>query len=106
LHLGSSTNRSIHQIKDKSNNTDPFLRIANPVTITKYTATPVFPFIFGRIWRQKIWCQSQIPPPFDRFEVFRNNVEGHYGQSGAGYLFGLDFQTAYLERVTDYSFVS
>jgi hypothetical protein len=23
----------------------------------------------------------------DRFEVFRNNVEGHYGQIGAGYLF-------------------
>jgi hypothetical protein len=23
----------------------------------------------------------------DRFEVFRNNVEGHYGHIGAGYLF-------------------
>jgi hypothetical protein len=23
----------------------------------------------------------------DRFEVFRNSVEGHYGQIGAGYLF-------------------
>jgi hypothetical protein len=23
----------------------------------------------------------------DRFEVFRNNVEGHYGQIGTGYLF-------------------
>jgi hypothetical protein len=23
----------------------------------------------------------------DRFEVFRNNVEGHYGQIGAGCLF-------------------
>jgi hypothetical protein len=22
----------------------------------------------------------------DRFEVFRNNVEGHYGQIGTGYL--------------------
>jgi hypothetical protein len=37
----------------------------------------------------------------DRFEVFRNNVKGHYGQSGAGYLFDPDFQTAYLERGTD-----
>ena len=27
----------------------------------------------------------------DRFEVFRNNVEGHYGQSGAGYMFDPDF---------------
>jgi hypothetical protein len=27
----------------------------------------------------------------DRFEVFRNNVEGHYGQIGAGYLFGSSF---------------
>jgi hypothetical protein len=37
----------------------------------------------------------------DRFEVFRNNVEGHYGQIGAGYLFDLSFQEAYLERVVD-----
>jgi hypothetical protein len=28
----------------------------------------------------------------DRFEVFRNNVEGHYGQIGAGYLFDSSFQ--------------
>jgi hypothetical protein len=34
----------------------------------------------------------------DRFEVFRNNVEGHYGQIGAGYLFDSSFQKAYLER--------
>jgi hypothetical protein len=34
----------------------------------------------------------------DRFEKLRNNVEGHYGQSGAGYLFDPDFQVAYLER--------
>jgi hypothetical protein len=37
----------------------------------------------------------------DRFEVFRNNVEGHYGQIVAGYLFDPDFQAAYLERVPD-----
>jgi hypothetical protein len=37
----------------------------------------------------------------DRFEVFRNNVEGHYGQIGAGYLFDSSFQEAYLERVVD-----
>jgi hypothetical protein len=34
----------------------------------------------------------------DRFEVFRNNVEGHYGQISAGYLFDSSFQGAYLER--------
>jgi hypothetical protein len=34
----------------------------------------------------------------DRFEVFRNNVEDHYGQIGAGYLFDSNFQKAYLER--------
>jgi hypothetical protein len=34
----------------------------------------------------------------DRFEVFRNNVEGHYGQICAGYLFDSSFQEAYLER--------
>jgi hypothetical protein len=28
----------------------------------------------------------------NRFEVFKNNVEGHYGQIGAGYLFDSSFQ--------------
>jgi hypothetical protein len=28
----------------------------------------------------------------DRFEVFRNNVEGNYGQIGTGYLFDSSFQ--------------
>jgi hypothetical protein len=37
----------------------------------------------------------------DRFEVFRNNVEGHYEQIGAGYLFDSSFQEAYLERSVD-----
>jgi hypothetical protein len=37
----------------------------------------------------------------NRFEVFRNNVEGHYGQIGAGYLFDSSFQVAYLERGVD-----
>jgi hypothetical protein len=37
----------------------------------------------------------------DRFEVFRNNVEGHYGQIGAGYLLDSSFQEAYLERGVD-----
>jgi hypothetical protein len=36
-----------------------------------------------------------------QFEVFRNNVEGHYGQIGAGYLFDSSFQEAYLERFVD-----
>jgi hypothetical protein len=37
----------------------------------------------------------------DRFEVFKNNVEGHYGQIGAGYLFDSSFQEANLGRVVD-----
>jgi hypothetical protein len=37
----------------------------------------------------------------DRFEVFRNNVEGHYRQIGAGYLFGSSFKESYLERGVD-----
>jgi hypothetical protein len=37
----------------------------------------------------------------DRFEVFRNSVEGHYGQIGAGYLFDTSFQNAYLEKGVD-----
>jgi hypothetical protein len=38
-----------------------------------------------------IWDET-----IDRFEVFRNNIEGHYGQIGAGYLFYSSFQEAYL----------
>jgi hypothetical protein len=38
----------------------------------------------------------------DRFEVFRNNVEGHYRQIGAGYSFDSSFQEAYLERGVEY----
>jgi hypothetical protein len=34
----------------------------------------------------------------DLFEVFRNNVEGYYGQIGAGYLSDSSFHEAYLER--------
>jgi hypothetical protein len=37
----------------------------------------------------------------DRFEVFRNNIEGHYVQIGAGYLFHSSSQQAYLERGVD-----
>jgi hypothetical protein len=29
----------------------------------------------------------------DLFEVFRNNVEGHYGQIGSGYLFDSSFHS-------------
>jgi hypothetical protein len=35
----------------------------------------------------------------NRFEVFRNNVEGHHGQIGADYLCDSSNQEAYLERV-------
>jgi hypothetical protein len=38
----------------------------------------------------------------DHLEVFRNNVEGHYGQIGAGYLFDSSFQGAYLEKAVDF----
>jgi hypothetical protein len=34
----------------------------------------------------------------DRVEVFRNNLEGHYGKIGASHLFDSSFQEAYLER--------
>ena len=37
----------------------------------------------------------------DRFETFRNNVEGHYGQAVAGYLFDSTFHEAYLEKGID-----
>jgi hypothetical protein len=37
----------------------------------------------------------------DRFDVFRNNVEGHYGQISSGYLFDTEFQISYFERGTD-----
>jgi hypothetical protein len=37
----------------------------------------------------------------NHFEVFRNNVEGHHGQIGPGYLFDSSFQEEYLERGVD-----
>jgi hypothetical protein len=37
----------------------------------------------------------------DRFEVFTNNVEGHYGQIVAGYLFDSNFQETYLDGGVD-----
>jgi hypothetical protein len=37
----------------------------------------------------------------DRFVVYRNKVEGHYGQIGAVYLFDSSFHKAYLERGVD-----
>jgi hypothetical protein len=37
----------------------------------------------------------------DRFEVFRNNFEEHYGRFVAGYFFDTEFQTAYFERDID-----
>jgi hypothetical protein len=37
----------------------------------------------------------------DRFEVFRNNVKGHYGKIGAGYLFDSSLQEAYLEKIVE-----
>jgi hypothetical protein len=37
----------------------------------------------------------------DRFEVFRNNAEGHYAQFGAGYLFDLSFPESNLEKGVD-----
>jgi hypothetical protein len=43
-----------------------------------------------------IWDETK-----DRFEVFRNNVEGHYGQISAGYLFDSSFQKAHLEICVD-----
>jgi hypothetical protein len=38
----------------------------------------------------------------NRFEVFRNNVEGHYGQIGAGHFLYSSFQEANLERGVDF----
>jgi hypothetical protein len=40
-----------------------------------------------------IWDET-----IDRFEVFRNNVEGHYGQISAGYLFESCFKSIFRER--------
>jgi hypothetical protein len=37
----------------------------------------------------------------DRFELFRNSVEGHYGQIVAGYLFDTVFQAVHLEKGVD-----
>jgi hypothetical protein len=36
------------------------------------------------------------------FEIFRNNVEGHCGKIGAGYIFYSSFQEAYFQRSVDF----
>jgi hypothetical protein len=50
-----------------------------------------------QVLRSKVIWDGTI----DHFEEFRNNVEGNYGQIGAGYLFDSSFQKAYLERGVD-----
>jgi hypothetical protein len=42
--------------------------------------------------RQVLPSKVILDKTIDRFEVFRNNVEGHYGQIDAGYLFDSSFQ--------------
>jgi hypothetical protein len=37
----------------------------------------------------------------NRFEVFSNNIEDHFGQVGASILFDSSFQEVYLERDVD-----
>jgi hypothetical protein len=51
--------------------------------------------------RQVLPSEVNWDGTIDRFEVFRNNVEVHYGQIGAGYLFDSSVQEAYLERGAD-----
>jgi hypothetical protein len=77
---------------------------------------PDHPSIFMKMVNQRTRTMSAVnderrqvlPSKFiwdgtiDRFEVFRNNLEGHYGQIGAGYLFDSSFQKAYLERDVDF----
>jgi hypothetical protein len=77
---------------------------------------PDHPSIFMKMVNQRTRTMSAVnderwqvlPSKFiwdgtiDRFEVFRNNLEGHYGQIGAGYLFDSSFQKAYLERGVDF----
>jgi hypothetical protein len=43
-----------------------------------------------------IWDRTK-----DIFEVLWNNVEGHYGKIGAGWLFDFSFQEAYLDKGVD-----
>jgi hypothetical protein len=71
-----------------------FMKMVKKITQTMSTAN------HGRrqVLLSKIVCDVTIDP----FEVFRTNVEGHYGQIGAGYLFDSSFQEANLERGVDF----
>jgi hypothetical protein len=51
--------------------------------------------------RQVLPSKVILDGTIDYFEVFTNNIEGHHGQIGAGYLFDSSFQEAYLERDVD-----
>ena len=52
--------------------------------------------------------QTPLPPRYtwdgdmDKFKDFHNQLEGHYQQVGAGYLFRSDFQRAYLLEGPEY----
>jgi hypothetical protein len=46
--------------------------------------------------RQLLPSKVILDGTIDSFLVFRNNVEGYYGQIGAGHLFDSSFQKAYL----------
>jgi len=83
-------NEELHQMPDDPNT---FMNMIKGRAMARTTANDERRQVLNP---RVIWDGS-----IDRFEVFRNNVEGHYGQIGAGYLFDPEFQVAYLDRGTE-----
>jgi hypothetical protein len=83
------------EFQQKPDHPSTFMKMVKERTRTMSTANDVRrQFLPSKV----IWDGT-----VDRFEVFRNNVEGNYGQIGAGYLFDSSFQVqeTYLERVVE-----
>jgi hypothetical protein len=99
----------------RNNNKKEFEENQNYVGDEEFHQEPDHPSTFMKMEKERSRAMSavnhkrrQVLPSkviwdgtIDRFEVFRNNLEGHYGQIGAGYLFDSNFQEAYLERGVD-----
>jgi hypothetical protein len=86
----NSLSEDLHQMPDNASNFMTRIRVRDLAKIAANDER-------YQVLNQRVTWDGTI----DRFEVFRNNVEGHYGQSGAGYLSDPEFQAAYLERGPD-----
>jgi hypothetical protein len=99
----------------RNNDKKEFEENQNYVGDEEFHQEPAHPSNFMKMVKEKTRTMSavndkmrQVLPSkviwdgtIDRFQVFRNNVEDHYGKICSGYWFDSSFQEAYLERGVD-----